>query len=161
WQLTTIAMIGLAACAIIPGFAAAAESNEELLARLSRLERENAAIRKENVEIRSDNAALRRRLRAPAAAPRPASSPPSTPYVAPPGASDPLAYKAAPPILTYSWAGFYLGANLGYSVSRNRASELLLDPGGGPVSTQTFSLGPAGAVGGGQVGYNVQVSPHW
>jgi outer membrane immunogenic protein len=76
-------------------------------------------------------------------------------------AADMSVYKAPPPVLTYSWAGVYVGANLGYSVARDRASELLSDPAAGPVSTQSFSLAPTGAVAGGQVGYNMHASPHW
>ncbi|MDR6659498.1 outer membrane protein [Tardiphaga robiniae] len=76
--------------------------------------------------------------------------------------------KARPPIVdpTYNWSGFYIGANAGYGWGREDHTDLL--PGfGGFWTSGTFSpLGttqrtkPAGAVYGGQAGYNWQ-SANW
>jgi len=72
----------------------------------------------------------------------------------------------APPLAApapYGWTGFYAGANLGYSVGREEASDFnLLTGGAGTFSrSETFTVGPTGAIGGGQFGYNWQVAPNW
>lgn len=66
------------------------------------------------------------------------------------------ARKVAPPVTAYNWSGFYLGGNVGYGVGRNQASEILVAPPNPPLSSQSFTLGPAGWLGGGQIGYNWQ-----
>jgi outer membrane immunogenic protein len=84
-----------------------------------------------------------------------------------------LAVKAPiTPVATsaYSWAGFYIGGNVGYSWGR-AASNLNADPvtvnlnGFTPFNTPGFvgsdALTPKGAIGGGQIGYNWQTSPNW
>jgi outer membrane immunogenic protein len=67
-------------------------------------------------------------------------------------------YKAAPYSVPYSWAGFYVGGNLGYGVARNQSAmnTPLLVPGvlAGP---ETFTPQPGGVFGGLQAGYNWQV----
>jgi outer membrane immunogenic protein len=83
-----------------------------------------------------------------------------------------LPVKALPPAApAYSWAGFYIGGNVGYSWGR-AASDLNADPvtvsiGAGltPFNTPGFvgsdTLTPKGVIGGGQIGYNWQTSPNW
>jgi outer membrane immunogenic protein len=67
------------------------------------------------------------------------------------------AYTKAPVMMTaYNWTGFYLGVNAGYGVGRNRTNAV--DAGPGAFSNITTYLGPAGAIGGGQVGYNWQTN---
>ncbi len=66
-----------------------------------------------------------------------------------------MAVKAPPPALApdYSWTGFYLGVNAGGSVGRSRANV----SDNNNVVNETTYLSPAGAIGGGQIGYNWQV----
>jgi outer membrane immunogenic protein len=79
--------------------------------------------------------------------------------------------KATPPASApvYSWTGWYLGGNVGYSWGKART-----DTTGSATSTSTtpFLINPVafansqtqplvGVIGGGQVGYNYQVSPQW
>lgn len=63
-------------------------------------------------------------------------------------------YKA-PVMQVYDWTGFYIGVNAGGSVGRNRTSTAgsVL---GTPFLGERAHLSPAGAVGGGQIGYNWQ-----
>jgi outer membrane immunogenic protein len=73
-----------------------------------------------------------------------------------------MAVKApplAPPsvLAVYNWSGFYVGGNLGYSVGRNHANETITPP----ISNQDFTLGPAGLLGGAQIGFNWQAAPNW
>jgi outer membrane immunogenic protein len=79
-----------------------------------------------------------------------------------PASAADMPVKAPPaPAAAYDWTGFYIGANVGYSVGRNHASEILADSGGSPITSQSFTLAPAGWLGGGQIGYNWQAAPHW
>ncbi len=76
------------------------------------------------------------------------------------------AYKAPPPVpvaAPYSWTGFYVGANLGYSVGREQAHDVFTASGGAGTfsESESFVVGPEGPIGGGQIGYNWQVSPNW
>jgi outer membrane immunogenic protein len=84
-----------------------------------------------------------------------------------------LAVKAPiAPVATsaYSWAGFYIGGNVGYSWGR-AASNLNADPVTVDIGTLTpfntpgfvgsDTLTPKGVIGGGQIGYNWQTSPNW
>ncbi len=60
-----------------------------------------------------------------------------------------------PPPPAWSWTGFYIGGNVGYSWGRSDTTVSFFDPTGFLGSAQsTFSLD--GVVGGGQVGYNWQ-----
>ena len=68
----------------------------------------------------------------------------------------PLKAKAPPLAAPYNWTGFYVGANVGYSVGRDPSAFASAFFGG----AESFSLQPAGAIGGGQVGYNWQRG-HW
>src|SRR5258707_2780909 len=65
-----------------------------------------------------------------------------------------LARKApmlkAAPMAIYNWTGFYIGVNGGISVGRDRTSLLTTIP-----SAEQTNLSPFGAIGGGQIGYNL------
>jgi outer membrane immunogenic protein len=81
--------------------------------------------------------------------------------------------KAPPPVVVYNWTGFYVGGNVGYSWGSARTDIA------GSATSVTFPGGPAavtnppatfadsqsqrlnGVIGGGQIGYNYQVSPKW
>jgi outer membrane immunogenic protein len=65
-------------------------------------------------------------------------------------------YYKTPVAAVYDWTGFYLGANAGVGLGRSLSQLTVPD---GAVSIQERSLfGAAGAVGGGQIGYNWQFS---
>jgi outer membrane immunogenic protein len=56
----------------------------------------------------------------------------------------------------YSWTGFYLGGNVGYSVARDPSTLAApIFPGSG---VESFQIVPAGIIGGVQAGANWQVS---
>jgi outer membrane immunogenic protein len=60
------------------------------------------------------------------------------------------AYAPAP---SYNWAGFYVGGNVGYSWGQQDTASVVL-PGG----TASTSASINGVIGGGQIGYNLQVN---
>ncbi len=68
---------------------------------------------------------------------------------------------AIPP--AYSWTGFYLGANIGYSVGNDRATQAFTNTINGitAVPTAAFVTVPSGVIGGVQAGYNWQIGSHW
>jgi len=68
------------------------------------------------------------------------------PYVKAPVVADPI----------WSWTGFYVGANGGYSWGRSNASVLSTSPLGVNIRQNVD-----GGLGGIQVGYNWQVDPKW
>jgi outer membrane immunogenic protein len=71
-------------------------------------------------------------------------------------AATPVAFAAA----THDWRGFYLGGNVGYGVARNHvASKHFNDIASRPQ--ESFTLSPAGALGGAQAGYNWQIARNW
>lgn len=57
-------------------------------------------------------------------------------------------YMKAPVLAVYNWTGFYIGANAGVGIGRNRT--------GHSFTGDSLYLAPQGAFGGGQVGYNWQ-----
>jgi outer membrane immunogenic protein len=74
----------------------------------------------------------------------------------------------APPVVAgpvpFSWTGFYVGVNGGYGLARDQGvlRDVATAPGGTlPLGTvdfnETSNQVPAGAFGGGQVGYNRQM----
>jgi outer membrane immunogenic protein len=70
-------------------------------------------------------------------------------------------YKA-PIIAPYSWTGFYVGGNIGYSWGNaDSTAEVPSLAAFGLPTTFTDSLKPKGIIGGGQIGYNWQASPNW
>lgn len=73
----------------------------------------------------------------------------------------PRTYTKAPaPIAAvYNWTGFYIGGNVGYSWGRSGNSETLSSVAtGAPLFTNTSRNDVNGVIGGGQIGYNWQVT---
>lgn len=77
-------------------------------------------------------------------------------------------YTKAPPMAPVSsWTGFYAGVNVGYGfndpTATFRANDTVTNSllFGGTVTAVPVSYDVKGVVGGGQVGYNWQVSPNW
>lgn len=65
--------------------------------------------------------------------------------------------SAAPPASSWSWTGFYLGGNLGYSWGRSSDTLVLSDATTGAVLDSASSNAALnGFIGGGQIGYNWQ-----
>lgn len=72
----------------------------------------------------------------------------------------PIYTPAAAP--TWSWTGFYFGANAGYGIGRDPGGFDIVIPGTVFAPTpERFTYSPAGAIGGVQAGYNWQFDPHW
>jgi outer membrane immunogenic protein len=69
------------------------------------------------------------------------------------------AYAAYAP--AYSWTGFYLGANAGYSAGVSRLSQQNTSGGLSAQSTVDSVITPKGFAGGGQIGYNWQGGRNW
>src|SRR5580704_704702 len=69
----------------------------------------------------------------------------------------------APPVMAsgWSWTGFYIGGNLGYSVGVDRTTQGSAFPDGNDNTEASFNEAPHGALAGGQIGYNWQFAPHW
>jgi outer membrane immunogenic protein len=63
-------------------------------------------------------------------------------------------YTKAPVAPWWSWTGFYLGGNVGYSWGKQSAT--VTDLAGDPLAASGTSLN--GVIGGGQIGYNYQIS---
>jgi outer membrane immunogenic protein len=74
-----------------------------------------------------------------------------------------------PPPPAYSWTGFYIGGNFGYSSGKAEthfnADAITVNTTSGPVTIPGFvgsdPIKPQGIIGGGQIGYNWQFSPNW
>jgi outer membrane immunogenic protein len=64
--------------------------------------------------------------------------------------------KAPPPAPVYSWTGFYLGGNIGYSWGNSDPNVNFFDPSGFRLGLASGSFGLNGVIGGGQIGYNRQ-----
>jgi outer membrane immunogenic protein len=73
-----------------------------------------------------------------------------------------LPVKAVAPERVFSWGGFYAGGNVGYGFGNDSVAQTETVPGTAAVvnSTLNASVTPKGAIGGGQLGYNWQASPH-
>jgi outer membrane immunogenic protein len=75
-----------------------------------------------------------------------------------------LPFKAPlPPAPAWSWTGFYLGGNIGYSVGRDPTNQSINGATGigGNILITTDDVSPIGFLGGGQIGYNWQMAPYW
>ena len=73
--------------------------------------------------------------------------------------------KAPPVVPAFNWTGFYLGANAGYEWARNTDRITAVNDfsglvGGNYIAT-SLPIEANGFVGGGQAGYNWQISPLW
>jgi outer membrane immunogenic protein len=66
--------------------------------------------------------------------------------------------KAPAMVPVYNWTGFYVGGNIGYSFGRSRHDWSAIGPGGTVGLTGSNSHNLDGVVGGGQIGYNWQVT---
>jgi outer membrane immunogenic protein len=87
--------------------------------------------------------------------------------VAGPAYAADLPLKAvAPPAPVYDWTGFYIGGNLGGGFAASTLTGFSGSPGlaanfaAGQFPT-VLAPGAGGLIGGGQIGYNWQVSPLW
>jgi outer membrane immunogenic protein len=68
------------------------------------------------------------------------------------------AYKAPPPLPMWSWSGFYVGINGGYSFGSDSFTQTLAQANGAVVSSaEKLVVAPKGGIFGGQLGYNWQV----
>ena len=78
-------------------------------------------------------------------------------------------YTPPPPPPRYSWTGFYIGGNVGFSSGKAdtdfNAHPVTLDTNFGLVNIPGFvgseSVKLKGVIGGGQIGYNWQFAPNW
>jgi outer membrane immunogenic protein len=74
-----------------------------------------------------------------------------------------MALKAPPPVVApYSWTGFYVGGNIGYSWGSGRwvySDPFAFPPPFAAISSGTERLD--GVIGGGQIGYNWQANQTW
>ena len=81
-------------------------------------------------------------------------------------ADDMAAKTPPPPAPVYSWAGYYVGGNAGYSWARPN-SDTTLTGIGAPVTFGPFTFAHSdplkfhGVIGGAQIGYNWQAMPNW
>jgi outer membrane immunogenic protein len=73
--------------------------------------------------------------------------------------------KASPAAAVYNWTGFYLGANAGYGWARNSDRITAVNDAAGLIANSSIAtslpIDADGFVGGGQIGYNWQISPLW
>src|SRR5262249_23284027 len=87
----------------------------------------------------------------------PADKVPTGLYKGPTGYGAPMFYKA-PIVTAWSYAGPYLGLNLGYSAGKSKTDGVFTDA---PLGTPLFATGSwdslKGVIGGVQAGYNWQV----
>jgi outer membrane immunogenic protein len=123
------------------------------------------------LEVQQENTSLRTRLDQLQGHPRQVAQSAPT---APPQAAAPIAIdrnlimadmdvKAAPRELPryYSWTGFYLGGNIGYSVGSDRARGAISVGAAALTAPTDTPVVPVGAIGGAQIGYNWQGGPNW
>ena len=78
-----------------------------------------------------------------------------------------LPFKAPPPPAPIpTWSGFYLGGNVGFGIARDPTTDtgVYAVPAAAITSTpfnESLMHSPLGAIGGGQIGYNAQLSPNF
>jgi outer membrane immunogenic protein len=75
-----------------------------------------------------------------------------------------MAVKAPPPPVaapTYSWTGFYVGGNVGYSWGSPNSDYVFTDGSFAQTFAHSNALHFTGAIGGAQVGYNWQAPNLW
>jgi outer membrane immunogenic protein len=65
------------------------------------------------------------------------------------------------PARAWSWTGFYVGVNAGYGIGWNRTTQSVNGSFLGSAVITEDTLAPQGFVGGGQLGYNWQMTPNW
>jgi outer membrane immunogenic protein len=69
-----------------------------------------------------------------------------------------MALKAPPPAdPIWTWTGWYVGGNVGYSWGRDHGPITLSDPVAGTLFSVTGNTRLDGVIGGGQIGYNWQI----
>jgi outer membrane immunogenic protein len=69
-----------------------------------------------------------------------------------------MALKAPPPAdPIWTWTGWYVGGNIGYSWGRDHGPITLSDPVAGTLFSVTGNTRLDGVIGGGQIGYNWQI----
>jgi opacity protein-like surface antigen len=90
-----------------------------------------------------------------AAAKKPAAPSGYSPFSRAAGDKPPLFTKAPAPAI-WTWAGLYLGGNLGYGFGRSRTDALFSDPTGALLFADRASSQLNGAIAGAQAGYNWQ-----
>jgi outer membrane immunogenic protein len=172
-------LVALAATCFIPFAGAFAQSVDNR--STADIEKENAALRakvhrleaeKENIGLRSKLDQLQGRRPVQTSATESSQGGPY-PLVTRIETSSPdrtlvmadLPMKAAPaPVPYYSWSGFYLGGNIGYSVGSDRSQATVNFTGANPSTNLPggdTAVTPAGAIGGVQIGYNWQGGPNW
>ena len=61
------------------------------------------------------------------------------------------------PVPVFTWSGFYIGGNIGYSWGHSESTLSFLDAGGGLLSASGDTFQMNGVIGGAQIGYNWQV----
>jgi outer membrane immunogenic protein len=69
--------------------------------------------------------------------------------------TEPLPAPMLAPVPSFTWTGFYAGANVGYSASDMDADDILFEGAPPPVDLG-FGLSPDGVIGGATIGYNYQ-----
>ena len=83
-------------------------------------------------------------------------------YDVPPGIGVPLIFKApaygAPVAIAWSWAGPYVGINVGYSAGKSKTNAVFSDPTGAPLFTTGSTDSLNGVIAGFQGGYNWMAS---
>jgi len=87
-------------------------------------------------------------------------------YDVPPGIGIPLIYKApakapafgAPIAIAWSWAGPYIGINVGYSAGKSKTDAVFSDPTGAPLFATGSTDNLNGVIAGFQGGYNWMAS---
>lgn len=68
-------------------------------------------------------------------------------------------YTKAPAYVApvYNWGGFYIGAHVGYGWGRTNTDQFFING----IFDRDGALDRSGVFGGGQIGYNLMLSPNW